>query len=179
MSYSKDPSVWTHPLMDVEGALVRTEGATVPLEGKARAYDAYDYFQTGMIYNNNLSITSGSERSKFYASIGSYNHEGVVPENTFNKINLRVNASTKVGKNIEFGGNTSYIHTDGNFIQQGSNVSGVMLGLLRTPPSFNNAGDGTSLGWKLPDGTQRTYRNGGGYDNPYWVSNEISFYAGC
>jgi TonB-linked SusC/RagA family outer membrane protein len=170
MSYSKDPSVWTKPLMDVEGALVRTEGATVPLVGPAQVFDAYDYFQTGMTYNNNLSIRSGTEKNKFYASVGSYNQEGVVPMNTFDKINLRVNASTKVTDNIEFGGNTSYIHSTGNFVQQGSNVSGVMLGLLRTPPSFNNAG-----GYKLPDGSQRTYRNGGGYDNPYWVSNEISF----
>lgn len=166
MSYSKDPSVWTKPLYDVQGALVPNDSPLA--EGPAKAYDAYDYFQTGMIYNNNLSLSTGNERNKFFASIGSYNQEGIVPENTFNKINLRVNASTKLTRNLEVGGNTSYIHSNGNFIQQGSNVSGVMLGLLRTPPSFDN-----SAGWKLPDGSQRTYRNGGGYDNPYWVSNEI------
>ena len=169
-SYSQDPAVWTKPLYDVEGAIVPT--ATTPYEvvGRAQAYDAYDYFQQGMIYNNNLSVRTGNEKNKFYASIGTYNQEGVVPNNTFDKVNLRVNASSKIAKNLEIGGNTSYIHTQGNFIQQGSNVSGVMLGLLRTPPSFDN-----SAGWKLPDGSQRTYRNGGGYDNPYWVSNEIFF----
>ncbi|NOR45598.1 MAG: SusC/RagA family TonB-linked outer membrane protein, partial [Candidatus Delongbacteria bacterium] len=168
-SYSKDPSVWNHPLMDVQGALVPNT-STLPLEGPAQSFDAYDYFQTGIIYNNNFSVRTGNEKNKFFASIGSYNQEGVVPNNTFDKVNLRMNASSKVAKNLEIGANTSYIHTAGNFIQQGSNVSGVMLGLLRTPPSFDN-----NSGWKLPDGSERTYRNGGGYDNPYWVSNEISF----
>jgi len=168
MSYSTDPSVWTKPLYDVQGALVPNDSPLA--ESPAQAYNAYDIFQTGHTYNNNLSITSGNEKDKFYASIGSYNQEGVIPNNTFNKTNIRVNASTKVNKNIEVGGNSSYIHSDGNFIQQGSNVSGLMLGLLRTPASFDN-----SAGWMLPDGTQRTYRNGGGYDNPYWVVNEIYF----
>src|SRR5512133_1260733 len=45
-----------------------------------------------------------------------------------------------------------------------------MLGLLRTPPTFNNA-----AGYKFPDGSQRNYRGGGGFDNPYWTVNEILF----
>ncbi len=61
----------------------------------------------------------------------------------------------------------SFMNTRGDRIQQGSNTSGVMLGLVRTPPTFNNAG-----GYKFPDGKQRTYRGGGGYDNPYWTANE-------
>jgi outer membrane receptor protein involved in Fe transport len=45
-----------------------------------------------------------------------------------------------------------------------------MLGLLRTATTFDN-----SAGYIFPDGTQRNYRNGGGYDNPYWVSNMIAY----
>ncbi|MCJ7820311.1 MAG: TonB-dependent receptor, partial [Bacteroidales bacterium] len=45
-----------------------------------------------------------------------------------------------------------------------------MLGLLRSARSFDN-----SAGYIFPDGTQRNYRNGGGYDNPYWVSNKIAY----
>ncbi|HER40969.1 MAG TPA: TonB-dependent receptor, partial [Salinimicrobium catena] len=55
-------------------------------------------------------------------------------------------------------------------LQKGSNVSGVMLGLLRSATTFDN-----SAGYEFPDGTQRNYRNGGGYDNPYWVANNIEF----
>ncbi|MGA1364926.1 MAG: TonB-dependent receptor domain-containing protein, partial [Schleiferiaceae bacterium] len=55
-------------------------------------------------------------------------------------------------------------------VQQGSNISGLRLGLLRTPPSFDNA-----AGYENPDGTQRNYRNGGGYDNPYWTVNKNPF----
>ena len=45
-----------------------------------------------------------------------------------------------------------------------------MLGLLRTPPTFDN-----SAGYEFLDGTQRNYRNGGGYDNPYWAANNIAY----
>jgi hypothetical protein len=61
----------------------------------------------------------------------------------------------------------AYSNSRANQIQQGSNTSGVMLGLLRTPPSFDN-----SAGYEFPDGSQRTYRHGGGYDNPYWTANK-------
>ncbi len=170
-AYSKNSAVWTKPLYDVYGAIVPKNSPYADASlGAVTPFDAYDFFQTGLTYNNNLSISSGNEKNKFFLSIGNYDQEGIVPNNTFDKTNIRFNASTKLNDKVEVGGNTSYIHSSGNFIQQGSNTSGIMLGLLRTPPSFDN-----SAGYKLADGTQRTYRNGGGYDNPYWVANEITF----
>ena len=54
-----------------------------------------------------------------------------------------------------------------------------MLGLLRTPPSFDNSNgvdDPTDPAAYLnADGTQRNYRAGGGYDNPYWTINQNPF----
>ena len=55
-----------------------------------------------------------------------------------------------------------------------------MLGLLRTPPTFNNAaGYVFSSDYLLPDGSpvpsagnERSYRHGIYYDNPYWTANE-------
>jgi hypothetical protein len=71
-------------------------------------------------------------------------------------------------------GNLSYIDTRGKYVQKGSNVSGVMLGALRTPPDFNNQDS------YLPNGLQRAYRfpnassiaamqNAVYYDNPFFV----------
>ena len=51
-----------------------------------------------------------------------------------------------------------------------------MLGLLRTPPSFDNSKELVSINlenrdaFMNEDGTQRNYRHGNGYDNPYWSS---------
>lgn len=55
-----------------------------------------------------------------------------------------------------------------------------MLGLLRTPNSFDNANgfdnpNDEPLSYQFPDASQRNYRGGGGYDNPYWVTNNAPF----
>jgi TonB-linked SusC/RagA family outer membrane protein len=141
---------------------------------KAKMFDAYDYFQTGVAYNNNLSISGGNDFTTYYFSAGYLNEKGVIPENTFAKTNLKFSADTKLSSKISTGASFNYISSGGNRIQQGSNISGVMLGLVRTSPSFNNAG-----GYVFPDGTQRNYRGSrsaaGPYDNPYWISNKISY----
>lgn len=170
MSYSKDPSVWnTWADYDTDGSLVSQNDPLANGE-QARNYDQYDFFQTGITHNTNLSISGANEKSSVYLSIGNLNQQGIIPNNDLNRTSVRLNAETKITDWLLIGGHANYINTDGNFIQNGSNTSGVMLGLTRTPGSFNNAD-----GWKFEDGNQRTYRHGGGYDNPYWTANENFF----
>ena len=136
----------------------------------AVAYNPYDFFQSGTVTNNRLSISNGSENGSFFFSMSNLDQEGVIPNNQYARTTVRLNASTKISDNITFGADLAYTNSRAVQIQKGSNVSGVMLGLLRTPPTFDN-----SAGYQFPDGTQRNYRNGGGYDNPYWVANNIAF----
>jgi len=151
-----------------------TNGKLVPKgtgNGNAAvAYNPYDYFQTGTVLNNRLSISNGNDTGNYYFSISDLEQDGVVPENAYGRTTLRLNASTKISSSINFSADLAYTNSRARQIQKGSNVSGVMLGLLRTPPTFDN-----SAGYEFPDGSQRNYRNGGGYDNPYWVSNNIKF----
>ncbi len=132
-----------------------------------KVFDRYEFFQTGIKYNNNVNITGGDDKTSYYFSLGNLTEEGVIPNNKFMKTNVKLNMDTKLHRKLALSVGANYIKSGGDRIQQGSNTSGVMLGLLRTPPTFNNA-----AGWKFPDGTQRNYRNGGGYDNPYWTANE-------
>lgn len=136
----------------------------------AVAYDPYEYFQTGVSYNNRLSVSNGNDMGTYYFSMSNLTQEGVVPNNKYNRTTLRLNATSKLSDRVTVGGDFAYTNSTARQIQKGSNVSGVMLGLLRTARTFDN-----SAGYIFPDGTQRNYRNGGGYDNPYWVSNMISY----
>ncbi|MCD6397958.1 MAG: SusC/RagA family TonB-linked outer membrane protein, partial [Spirochaetaceae bacterium] len=135
-----------------------------------KMYDAYDFFQTGMTFNNRLNISSGNEYGSYYFSVSNLEQTGVVPNNEFGRTTVRLNAETKLSKKSSITANMAYSNSRANQIQKGSNVSGVSLGLFRTPPSFDN-----SAGYEFPDGTQRNYRNGGGYDNPYWTANKNSY----
>jgi TonB-linked SusC/RagA family outer membrane protein len=135
-----------------------------------KTFDQYAFFQKGLTYNNNLSVSGGTDKSTLFLSLGNTTSEGVIPNNTFNKTNVKVSADHKFSKDITIGSNINFVYSTGNKIQQGSNVSGVMLGLVRTPPTFDNA-----YGYIFPNGTQRTYRGGTGYDNPYWTANKNSY----
>jgi TonB-linked SusC/RagA family outer membrane protein len=143
---------------------------------KAKTFDQYDFFQKGVAYNNALTLSGGNEHTTFYFSAANWSEKGVVPDNTFDKTNLKFSVDAKLGKNknITTGASFNYIISGGNRIQQGSNISGVMLGLIRTAPTFNDA-----AGYIFPDGTQRNYRGSGTtpgpYDNPYWTAYRNSY----
>ena len=132
-----------------------------------KMYDVYDFFQTGLIFNNRLSLSSGNDQSTYYFSIANLDQSGIMPNSSFGRTNVRLNASSRITRWFKIRTNMSYANSRAQQMQQGSNTSGVMMGLLRTPPSFDNA-----QGYEFPDGSQRNYRHGGGYDNPYWTVNK-------
>ncbi|OGS70521.1 MAG: hypothetical protein A3F91_10610 [Flavobacteria bacterium RIFCSPLOWO2_12_FULL_35_11] len=136
----------------------------------AKYYNPYDFFQDGAVSKNGISISNGNDQGNFFFSISNLQQEGIIPNNEYGRTTLRLNASTKLSENSTFGADLAYTNSRAVQIQKGSNVSGIMLGLLRSATTFDN-----SAGYEFPDGTQRNYRNGGGYDNPYWTANNIKF----
>ncbi len=151
-------------------------------EGKpVHAYDPYEFFQLGKRWENSLSFSGGTDISTYYFSLSTLQSEGIVPNNTFNRYTFRLTGETKLSEKFKSSASVYYANSDGNRIQQGSNTSGVMLGLTRTPPTFDNSfgledpvNDPRS--YQFPDGSQRNYRGGTGYDNPYWIVNNISYH---
>ncbi|MBI9062456.1 MAG: SusC/RagA family TonB-linked outer membrane protein [Marinilabiliaceae bacterium] len=148
------------------GKLVPKGTATGSNVTPARAYDHYDFFQTGLTFNNSVSISGGGKDGTFYMSVGNLESTGIVPENEFSKYTFLMSGEFKASDKFTFMGSANYVHSGGVRVQQGSNVSGVMLGLLRASPSFDN-----SDGYEFEDGRQRSYRGYTGYDNPYWTVN--------
>jgi len=162
-----------------------SNGRIVPAgTGNGRAvevYDPFDFFDTGNTYDLNLAIQGGNEKNTYYVSAGRLSSNGIVPNATFARNTFKVTTNSKINDRIDVGFSANYINSGGNRIQRGSNLQGVMLGLLRTTPTFDNgnglegrdAVDLTST-YLNPDGTQRSYR-AGVYDNPYWTVNKNPF----
>jgi TonB-linked SusC/RagA family outer membrane protein len=152
----------------------------------AKAYDNTNtFFEDGITRDNFISISGGNEKSTVYVSGGYLNQNGIVPNSTFERYSFKVNADTKVSEKITVGAGGAYTQSGGQRIQQGSNLSGTMLGLLRTPPTFDNS-NGFSDPANSPgaytqpgvpatdqDNYQRSYRFN--YDNPYWVVNKAPY----
>lgn len=145
-----------------------------------QVYDhAKEVFQTGNYFENNLSLSGGNERSSFFVSYSNLDQEGIIKKNSDYKRNTaRVNASTMLTDKLNASVNFSYSNVRSNRIQQGSNLGGIFLGGLRTPPDFDNSqtvGTYYDLNNYPTPNRQISFRNtigsssSSGFDNPLWT----------
>ncbi|HZE08300.1 MAG TPA: SusC/RagA family TonB-linked outer membrane protein [Gemmatimonadaceae bacterium] len=137
---------------------------------------ASELFDTGITADNNLQVSGGNDRTTFYASGGLLGQNGYLkgPNNKYNRATVRLKGTQQVNSKLKIGGNLSYIDTRGKFVQKGSNLSGVMLGALRTPPNFNNEdtylANGLQRAYRFPNATSvAAMENAVYYDNPFFV----------
>ena len=160
---------------DQNGRLVaKGTGDGVP----AKAYDAYDFFVKGNTYDLNASVSGGSDAMRYFISAGKLNSTGVIPNATFQRTSFRVKVDADFSDKLRASMSANYVNSGGFRVQRGSNLRGVMLGLLRNAPTFDigngkvgqEAADDPSS-YILANGHQRSYR-AGVYDNPYWVVNK-------
>jgi len=144
----------------------------------ARAYDPYDFFRTGNTYDLHLSVAGGGPGLQYYFAGGRHGSQGVAPEAEWERNSLLVNARADVSSQISAGLSAYYANSAGYRLQRGFGIKSVMLGLLATPPTFDNGNGKTSQDaaadprtYELFTGAQRSYR-AGVYDNPYWSINK-------
>ena len=108
--------------------------------GTATFDHAREVFKTGVTTDNTLTISGGTDRTLFYLS-GGYNYQDgtiVGPRNNYERISVRLNGSHRVRDNFTVGGNVAYSNATGEFVQKGSNFSGIALGSWRSAPEFDN-----------------------------------------
>ncbi len=148
-----------------------------------QTYDhAREIFETGFKMDNSLALSGGDESGTFYLSVGNLTQNGIILNNSdFDRTTVKGSA-TRYFDNITATVNAQYTNTSSNRIQQGSNISGLILGAYRTAPDFNNrpftvdyiSEDGNII----PDG-QRSYRNpvgapgSPGYNNVLWTIENV------
>ncbi len=143
-----------------------------------------DLFETGTRFNNSLSVSGGGPDGRYYLSIGNTRQSGIIPENSnYDRTSIRLNAERQVSDKVSVSAVANYVRTNSDRVQQGSNISGLLLGSYRTAPDFNNADYTVNFYPNGLDGAaredlHRSYRaplgssNGAGYDNPYFTMNK-------
>ena len=158
---------------------VRSWGTLIPA-GTPVFDHAGEMYRTGNHWESNLTLSGGGERTTYYMSVGRLSQTGViVGPQAYDRTTLRLKGTHQFADNLTVGGNVAYTNGAGDFVQQGSNISGIQLGALRTPPTFNN------LPYLDPvTGFHRSYRcssvsctgsleSNRGFDNPFWVAYEM------
>ncbi len=143
----------------------------------------YDHFQElfrkGYTSDNTLTASGGNDRTLFYISGTRTNQRGIIkgPSSFYDRTSLRLKASHRLTDRFNVGGSVSYVDDRGAFIQKGSNISGLLLGALRTPNEFDNTkyldplGQHRSYRYPNPTATSTSTPVGRGYDNPFFVLN--------
>jgi TonB-linked SusC/RagA family outer membrane protein len=137
---------------------------------------ATEAFTNGHIADNTATVSGGNDRTTFFLSGGSNRNQGVFvgPNNYFDRSTVRLNATHQLTDGLQLGGNFSYADTRGHFTQRGNNVNGLLLGLLRTPPEFNNTIfldpiSGLHRSYRLQHPDLTTAGQSRGFNNPFYT----------
>ena len=69
-------------------------------------------FDGGMITSNAISARGGTKNTKFTASVNHMNDQGVLLTDNFEKLNFRINMTTKLRDRVTFGVNLNPSHTE-------------------------------------------------------------------
>ena len=143
-------------------------GPRISSDPSLQSYDNIDeFFRNGVAYNNSVEVTGGSDRSSFRLSVADLRQSGIVPNSEFNRTSVRLTADTKLSEKVKVGATANFINSDQLAPQNGSNLAGIMLGLTRTPPSYDLSD------YYNAQGFQKTYYVV--YDNPYYTAYENPF----
>jgi TonB-linked SusC/RagA family outer membrane protein len=144
-----------------------------------KTYDhSKELFQDGFTTDNTLTISGGGERTTFYLSAGLSHQVGTIkgPNNRYNKQSFRLKGDQRINDRLTIGANVAYTSAQGDFVQKGSNFSGVGVGSWRTPPEFNNQPyldplSGLHRSYRFPHPSVLSGGQSRGYDNPYFIAN--------
>jgi len=137
-------------------------------------YQAYpdnvkDFFETGHVFENSVTITAGTDKASFTSVISRMQQAGMIPESEFNRTNISVGGTANLSTSVKAGGTLTYTNSNqvgpylgaNNAIGSASAFARIMF-LPRNLdlsglPYTNPVTRGSVFGWLT-----------GQADNPYW-----------
>jgi TonB-linked SusC/RagA family outer membrane protein len=138
-----------------------------------------DVLGTGHYLDNSLSMSGGDSKSSYFFSLNDLNQKGIFKKGSgYHRTGARINVTKEIYKWLTISNKASYTLINSDRQQTGVNNAGFMIGLLRTPPDFDNSGYigsySAAPGGAIIEGRQRSYRNyigasaNPGFNNPLW-----------
>ncbi len=147
-------------------------------EGRAVLSDVYvpfkatnnaeEFFQTGFVLENSVSISGGDQKANFIAGFSRLENEGIVPENQVERIGFNAGGNVQLDNGFFVSGSINFVRSE----LSGPPTSGLFTGnasvterILYLPPSLDLANS------PIEDpitGQQLFYRTDN--DNPYYLT---------
>jgi TonB-linked SusC/RagA family outer membrane protein len=117
--------------------VTNTQGELVPYQLYPNHFDLF--FQQGTIFQNGVSIASGTADDNYVLSINSTNQEGIIPETGFDRYNVQVGGNKKLQNGIDVGGSITYVKSKQRSGTAGNGGS-AMGQITRIPRSYDFGG---------------------------------------
>lgn len=134
-----------------------------------------DFFNTGTNLINSVTLTTGTEKNQTFASFSSTNSKGIVPNNSYNRLNFTIrNTATFFNDKLQLDLGASYIKQDDtNMVSQGLYWNPLVAAYLfprgenfEDVKTFERFDDSRKLPvqyWPVSDATYAS-------QNPYWTA---------
>ncbi|AMR27371.1 hypothetical protein A0257_09870 [Hymenobacter psoromatis] len=105
--------------------------------GKTYDYEKEVYGNTGSLRNTNLSLSGGTDRTKFYVAGSTSRENGIVQNTYYQRNSIRANVDQKIGSRIDVSLNSGFSNSTNNRSFFGNDNNGVSVGYnLLSIPSF-------------------------------------------
>ncbi|MCS6808428.1 MAG: SusC/RagA family TonB-linked outer membrane protein [Bacteroidota bacterium] len=135
-------------------------------------YDNYrNFFRVGVRYDQQLSISGGTENAKFFTSISRMDQTGIVPGTNFQRTTISLRGSAKYDDQFDMSGSVNYSNSGGARPQNGGRS--IFSALSFWIPSFDVnditfQADGVT---RTTDGRQTNFNYSRGIiENPLYVA---------
>ncbi|MBC6606599.1 SusC/RagA family TonB-linked outer membrane protein [Hymenobacter sp. BT188] len=159
---------WTNEKIDLNytgarATLEKQRLADAQASGQIYDYEEQIFGNTAFLRNTSLSVSGGSEKTKFYVAGTSTDEGGIVDRTGFKRNSIRANLDQKIGERIDIGITSSFIRSQNRRGFTGNDNRGVSLGY--------------TLGY-LPSYAQLQPNEAGIFpDNPYGGDNPLAIVA--
>ncbi len=123
-----------------------------------------NFFETGTLYENTVSISGGSDVGTFYLSASNLNQKGIVPHTTWGRNSVKLSASREISKHLKTTASVNYANTGGQRGNQGD--KSYMSSLLY----WSNSVDMSN--YKDQNGAMISHP---WIDNPYYLLEKVKY----
>ncbi len=160
---------------------LRPWGQVINGQQRVKQYEAQknnvkDFFNIGKAWENNLSLSGGTDKGNYFVGLNTLNSKGVVPNTFLDKYSIRLNANHDFTNNLYSNINVNYINGSSRVDQGGQGEGSVWNNVCQQPRDIpiGNLKDLTNV-FNSQDYTDsngvRRYGYYGAYtENPYWVA---------
>lgn len=101
-------------------------------------------FRNGPIHNNQIGISGGTDKSRFYLSIGNFKQNGVLPFTEYSRRSIRLNSDHNIGKYISIG-QTMMVSNDTRIGEGSAGGRSLVMNIMRMTPYWP-VNDPTKIG---------------------------------